>query len=90
MELPSEAYFIVPRSWGIHANSIRSWQVIVVSRLGTWASHFWEAPGFTGGAAQFQTDVIGYLQSNLGGHAATFGGKSLRADTKHSSLLRQH
>jgi hypothetical protein len=46
--------------------------VIVVSRKGAWASHFWERPSFTSGDAKFQSDVIGFLRSDLGGHAASF------------------
>jgi hypothetical protein len=44
--------------------------VIVVSRKGAWASHFWERPSFTSGDAKFQADVIGFLNTDLGGHAA--------------------
>lgn len=44
--------------------------VIVVSRKGAWASHFWERPSFTSGDAKFQADVISFLNTDLGGHAA--------------------
>ena len=44
--------------------------VIVVSRLGAFASHLWEAPGFQ---SRFQSDVLNYLTNELQPHTATFG-----------------
>lgn len=52
--------------------------VIVVSRLGAWASHFWETPSFsfTGENDRFQADVLDYLTNNLQPHSATFSDSS--------------
>lgn len=52
--------------------------VIVVSRLGAFASHHWETPSFsfTGPNDQFQADVINYLTTALqplGAPGSTFG-----------------
>lgn len=48
--------------------------VIVVSRKGAWASHFWETPAFsfTGANDRFQADVLDYLNTDLGSHRASF------------------
>jgi hypothetical protein len=50
--------------------------VVVVSRLGAWASHFWEGPSFISGDTKFTADVLDYLRRELGGHASTFAGSA--------------
>lgn len=52
--------------------------VIVVSRNGAWASHFWETPAFsfTGTNDRFQADVLDYLTTDLGSHQASFADSS--------------